>query len=236
MNNTTTNSNETSVHFSYMNADSYDEQRARLNPLKDALHLSMRMILSGLRDDARVLCVGAGTGSELIYLAQAYPGWQFTVVEPAADMMSRCRQQAQQHAIDARCDFHEGYIDSLPPCEPFDAATSILVSHFIPSDDQRVEYFSTIAKRLLAGAHLINADLSTDLAQEQFDSMLNIWVNMHKFAGMPMHVDSFAQKTPPASRIESLLTASGFEHPVVFYQNLFIKAWFSTAGTNSDST
>ncbi|GAA6617656.1 hypothetical protein [Scytonema sp. NUACC26] len=45
---------------------------AQLAPLHQALYLSIRMVLSELPDNARILCVGVGTGSELIDLAQAF--------------------------------------------------------------------------------------------------------------------------------------------------------------------
>ncbi len=64
-----------------------DEKRAKLKPIKDALHLCMKMIFMNLPQEARILCVGAETGSELINLAEAYPKWKFTVVEPAPKMM-----------------------------------------------------------------------------------------------------------------------------------------------------
>ncbi|MFT7681755.1 MAG: tRNA (cmo5U34)-methyltransferase [Moritella dasanensis] len=37
--------------------------------MKDALHLSIRILLSDLPENANILCVGAGTGAELIYLS-----------------------------------------------------------------------------------------------------------------------------------------------------------------------
>ena len=51
-------------------AATYDQQWARLAPLRDALNLLIGAVFSDLPDNARILCVGAGTGAEILYLAQ----------------------------------------------------------------------------------------------------------------------------------------------------------------------
>jgi tRNA (cmo5U34)-methyltransferase len=43
--------------------------------LRDALHLLIAVLLFDLRDDARALRVGAGTGPGLLDLARRHPGW-----------------------------------------------------------------------------------------------------------------------------------------------------------------
>jgi len=215
--------------FSQNNAASYDKQREKLAPLKDALHLCIRMLLSKLPSDARVLCVGVGTGSELIYLASAFPQWQFTVVEPASAMLDLCRNRAIESGISTRCTFHEGYLDSLPDSSAFDVATSILVSHFFVNPDDRTRYFSEIALRLIPGAYLINADLASDMSTFEYKSLLKVWLNMHEYAGMPVNIDSFGHHVAilPIEEVESIIALSGFDTPVLFFQTLLIHAWFS---------
>ena len=82
----------------------------------------------------------AGTGQELVYLAEKFPRWRFAAVEPSAPMLAVCRRKAEERGVAPRCVFHEGYLDSLPPSAPFDAATSLLVSQFIldPEASNRV--------------------------------------------------------------------------------------------------
>lgn len=109
--------------------------------MRDALHFLIRMVLSELPADARILCIGAGTGSELIDLAQTFPQWRFTAVEPVAPMLDICRQRAEDWGIASRCTFHEGYLNLLPESDSFDAATCILVSQFFMQPEERCTFF-----------------------------------------------------------------------------------------------
>jgi len=222
---------ESTTIFNQQNASDYDDQREKLVPLKDALHLCIRMLFSKLPTDARVLCVGVGTGAELLYLAQAFPQWQFTVVEPAMAMLDICRQRANECGISDRCTFHEGNLDTLPEVDNFDAATSILVSHFFVNQTDRINYFSDIASRLNPGAYMVNADLASDMSTAEHNSILKVWVTMHEYAGMPVNINAFGNKIAlcPINEVELIIQKSGFESPVLFFQTLFIHAWYSIA-------
>jgi predicted O-methyltransferase YrrM len=118
---------ESTIVFDRERASKHDQQFARLAPIQDELNLSMCMVLSELPNDARILCVGVGTGGELIPLAQHFPHWQFTAVEPAAPMLEICRQKVEEYGIASRCTFHKGYLDSLPASDAFDAAKSAVL-------------------------------------------------------------------------------------------------------------
>ncbi len=46
-------------------ASSYDGRWARTAPIRDALHLLLGAVLADLPVDARMLCIGVGTGEEI---------------------------------------------------------------------------------------------------------------------------------------------------------------------------
>ena len=54
-------------------ASSYDQQWSKMAPINNALHLLTSAVLSELPPQAHILCVGAGTGAEILYLAQQFP-------------------------------------------------------------------------------------------------------------------------------------------------------------------
>ena len=95
-------SQESPVAFDQAHAAAYDQRFAKLAPMRDALHLLISAVLADLPADARILCVGAGTGHELIYLALKFPQWRFAVVEPSAPMLEVCRRKAEECGITPR--------------------------------------------------------------------------------------------------------------------------------------
>lgn len=221
--------------FNEDHAAVYDQRFAKMAAIRDVMNLLMRAILCGLPADARILCVGAGTGLEIAVLAEHFPGWTFTAVEPAPAMLKICRQRAETLGITDRCTFHEGYLDSLPTGELFHAATSLLVSHFIVDLDARQEYFRQIAVRLRPGGVLISADLSGDKASPVYPEQEAAWFRlMTEQAEIPTdQVEKMREAyrkevgiLPPA-KVAELIAGAGFETPVPFLQTLLIHGWFS---------
>jgi tRNA (cmo5U34)-methyltransferase len=215
-------------------ASGYDQQWSKMAPLRDALHLLIGAVLSELGADARILCVGAGTGPEVLDLAERFPGWRFVAVEPSAPMLDVCRRKAEERGIADRCEFHEGYLESLPPGEAFDAATSLLVSQFILDREERSGFFRGIADRLRPGGFLINADLSSEADRAAYESLRDVWFRVMQ-AGqvapealerMRAAYDRDVAVLPPAE-VRTILAAGGFPAPVQFLQTGLIRAWYA---------
>ena len=213
-------------------AVSYEKQWATLAPVRDALYFLIGIAFSDLPADARVLCVGAGTGAEMIYLAKRFPEWSFTVVEPSAQMLEVCRRGVEEHGIASRCVFHNGYLDSLPSSHAFDAATSLLVSQFILEQDARSNFFRTIAKRLRPGGSLASADLASDVGSITYQSLLKIWLRMMSAAAatpgtlerLRVTYERDVAVLPP-ERIGHIIASGGFDKPTLLFQGGLLHAW-----------
>lgn len=215
-------------------ASTYDNQQEKLAPIRNGLHFFLESIFAELPKDARILCVGLGTGAELIHLAKKFPHWTFTAVEPSGKMLDVCRQQVEQEGISSRCHFHEGYLESLASMEKHDAATCFMVSQFILDNGARSEFFSSISNRLTPEGILASADLSADVGSNNYNSLVRAWVNMGLASGgtsaalekMKAIWAKDVAILPPAT-VELIIKAGGFEEPVQFYQAGLIHAWFS---------
>lgn len=215
-------------------AATYDRRWSDLAPINGALHLLVDALLSKLPARARILCVGAGTGAEVLYFAQRFPGWRFTAVEPSLPMLEVCRRRAEERGVAERCVFHAGYLDSLPPGEPFDAATAFLVSQFIVDREARVGFFRGIVDRLRPGGIMVSSDVSGDLSAPECRRLLGFWYELT--AGAGASPDGFVKMREaygrdlavlPPEEVREIIARGGFGPPVRFYQAGMIHAWYA---------
>jgi tRNA (cmo5U34)-methyltransferase len=223
-----------STAFDEKHAAAYDKTFEKLAPIKDALHLLARSVLLELPGDAQVLCVGAGTGAELLYLAEVFPGWEFTALDTAAPMLEVCRRRVETAGYGPRCRFHHGVVASLDRAARFHAATCILVSQFLTAQDQRRELFGEIRARLLPGGLLVSADLACDMADPKSSGILEVWRRTLAYSGLPDHqvqgaMDAYRRAVAvlPASDVERLIAEAGFDDPTQFFQAGLIHAWYA---------
>lgn len=222
------------VFFDQQRAEAYDTQFARMAPMREALYLLMGAVLQDLPVQTHLLCVGAGTGAEILHLAGKFPQWKFTAVDPSGPMLQVCRRRIEEAGLASRCSFHEGFLDTLPEGDPFDAATSLLVSQFILSREARSGFFSEVARRLRPGGLLINSDLTADVESEAYRSLLEVWLKLMQTTGIsPENVnrmkEAYARDVSilPAEEVSGLMAEGGFETPVLFLQTGLIHAWYA---------
>lgn len=216
--------------FNQDNAPSYDERFLPLRPFMAAIHLCARVLFSRLPDQCRILSVGAGSGEEVLALAGALPAAEFILVEPSGAMMSIAIEKLTRAGLAHRCQFHSGYLDTLPPGDPCQAALALFVSHFILSPEERTEFFSGIRQRLLPGGLLIHADLSLSEASHHDTPLLDFHLQALRLCGMNGDVmAALAQHLAilrPAET-ESMLISAGFRDVRQIVQTGLMRTWAS---------
>ena len=221
-------------------ASGYDNKLARMAPITNGLYFLLESVLAGLPQEARILCVGVGTGAELIHLAGVFPRWRFTAVEPSGAMLHTCRKRVDEAGLSSRCSFHEGYLESIPLEETHDAATCLLVSQFILDAQARSDFFKQIADRLVPGGILANADLSADVESEDYDALLAVWqramaTSAVSAEGLEQMKSGYAKDVailPPVA-VASIIESGGFDKPVQFFQAALICGWFAKRASQS---
>lgn len=219
--------------FDASRAEIYDRQFEPLRAIKDAMHLLIRVHFAGLPADARILVAGAGTGAEARFLAPLFPGWRFTLVDPAGPMLDVARRYAEAEGFADRCVFHVGYVNSLP-VEAHDAAISVLVSHFLTAASARQAFFEDIAARLKPGGLLFDADLCADRDGAAFGDVMELWLSMMEHSGMmkpegkPVYRGMFGREfgAHGPAEVEAILARAGFSAAASF-QMALIRGWIA---------
>lgn len=218
-------------HFT-RNSGVYDEHNRPLAPVADCMHLLIRLILKDAPVRARILCVGVGTGNEILSLSSVFSEWTFVGVDPSSGMLDVCREKLRSAGILDRTELIQGYVNDLPLAENFDAALSLLVAHFLKREE-RMNFYQSICARLCEYGILVNTEISYDLNSPQFPSMLNNWeavqlmmgATRESIAEMPRVLREILSVITPAET-ESLLIQSGISLPVRFFQAFMISGWY----------
>jgi len=213
-------------------AAGYDAQWARMAPIRESLHFLLETVFADLPEDARLLCVGAGTGAEIAHLAQRFPRWRFLALDPAPGMIEACRARAERDGFVERCEFHAGLVDTLPDAEAFDGATCFLVSQFLLDPAERTAFFAAIGRRLRKDGTLAWADLAWDTDAPDYRAMLQLWMRTMSGAGLDAEAiermrGNYARDVAilPPDRVAALVADAGFAQPLRFHQAGMIHGW-----------
>ncbi|MGY4691083.1 class I SAM-dependent methyltransferase [Salibacterium sp. K-3] len=215
-------------------ARAYDENTRISLPTYDKLFSMVQSYFrSHVNETASLLIAGAGGGNELAAWGPSNPGWTFTGVDPSKDMLDTADEKAAQLDINNRGHLMQGTVDDLPLQEPaFDAASCILVLHFIHDEKEKRHLLQSIRKRLKPGAPFVLVSAYGEVDSSELQNRLNVWKSFGVDAGRdPDHMDEMTGKLKeqvsflPESQIEQLLAASGFTNITRFYSTGIMGGW-----------
>lgn len=211
----------------------YTDGPRRFVPGLDGLHRMTGLLLAErVPADAHILVLGAGGGLELKAMAEAHPGWRFTGVDPARQMLDLAAQVMGPEA--RRAELIEGYIDDAP-AGPFDGATCLLTLHFLERDE-RIRTAAAIRKRLRPGAPFVAAHGSFPQEAGARDRWLDRYAAYAIASGgdpdqvargrdaVATHV---AMLSPEAD--EAVFRAAGFTGIELFYAAFTWRGWVACA-------
>jgi tRNA (cmo5U34)-methyltransferase len=195
--------------------------------------MAYAFLRSMLPEDAEVLVVGAGTGMEICTFGLNSPRWKFTGVDPSAEMLSIAKKNIDANGLSNPVSLFNGYAHDLPGSGLFDAATCILVMHFLPDDGSKLDLLKSIGQHLKSGSPLILIDGFGARNSDEFERTVLAWKTFVKTrVGDPKMVDGgFSGQIlkrlqfVPEERIEELLGEAGFGKPSRFFTGFLYGGW-----------
>ncbi|MCC5653821.1 class I SAM-dependent methyltransferase [Nostoc sp. XA013] len=219
-------------------ADEYEQMARLVLPGYEVMHtFVLASLRSYLSETANLLVVGAGGGMELVRLGQGNPQWQLLGIDPSAKMLAIAQQKIAQHQLSQRIKLIQGYVQDLPNDPAYDAATSILVMHFIPDEDSKLIFLESIAQRLKTSALFILVDVFGTKGSPELEQIIATLHAYWKETGFPVDrhkqlLENFNNGVYPLSEAKTLelLQQAGFCRVIRFYTGLWVGGWMAFKG------
>lgn len=184
------------------------------------------------REKPRLLVVGAGGGQEILKLGLSHPAWSFSGLDTSQRMLQTAQQRLEVAGLMDRVELHHAEITAWSCDTRYDAATCMLVLHFLPGRDKKLALLRSIAARLKPGGPLCMSAicgvpgtpawelqmagwrlhmLNNGIAEEQ-------WQTFEQSFGVTSH-------PVPAEEMEELLEEAGFTAVSRFFGAYLIDGW-----------
>lgn len=218
--------------FENMGGESYDKGNSLFHPINNNLQFLMMLILKDLPQEARILCVGVGTGADIIDLAKANKGWHFVALDPAASMLKKCEEKLGAEQLLNRCELFQGYLEDYKTTEKFDAVICLFVMHFVKDLSERAQMYQKMASLLKERGTLIVTEISADFNSSEYKLQLENWKALHGHGGAPNEKLQNMSKVIEeqlgvitAETTEKLIRDNGFKSLATFFQSFLVKGW-----------
>lgn len=196
--------------------------------------LARHLLEDALSPRARVLVAGAGTGKETVSCSRRNPGWSLVGFDPAGPMLEVAKKKVLASNLEGRISFVHGTVDDVEESD-FDAATSILVMHFLPDDGSKLEFLEGISSRMKPGGKLVLVDLTGDRASDEYETLNAAWKRQQlstRNDDVRVEKEFAARATdvmPVSSRrLRSLLTEAGFVDVYEFFRAYLFVGFVAT--------
>lgn len=225
------------MNFDTTMATEYDRGVRRTLPTYDALfRLTQAYFRKNIGQNSKVLIVGAGGGTELATFGPENPHWTFTAVDPALAMLDLARGKTEQLSFIDRVHFVEGTIDEVDAESLHDAATFMLVLHFIQDDAVKLQQLKSIRKRLKRGAPFVLSAMYGDPGSDALEELFSLWKAywLDATSLTEEEVDEMERTVRQVSfvteeKIVEMLRAAGFGGIVKFFQTNMFGGWVCRA-------
>lgn len=184
------------------------------------------------QEKPRLLVVGAGGGQEILKLGLSHPGWSFIGLEPSPGMLRTAEQRLGAAGLMDRVELYPVELAAWRSCVLYDAATCMLVLHFVQGRENKLALLRSIAARLQPGAPICLSAIcgvpgtpawELQMAGWRLHMLGNgiaedEWQTFEQSFGLTSHL-------LPAAEMEKLLEEAGFTAISRFFGAYLIDGW-----------
>jgi len=221
------------MKFDIEMANEYAKGVRRTLPTYDAMYkMTHSYIRQSVGEQASILVVGAGGGTELEVFGSENKGWTFTAVDPSAPMLAVAEMKARELGMMDRVKFLTGTAADLAEGQVYDAATCMLVLHFISDKAEKLEALKNMNRFLKPGAPLVISSMFGEPGEDEFEGKVDLWrrywldrtkLSVKDIDDMEVSIRSLSFLSE--REIRSLLADAGFERTTKFLETAMFGGW-----------
>jgi tRNA (cmo5U34)-methyltransferase len=184
-----------------------------------------------LGENASILVVGAGGGKELSSWGPSNSKWTFTGVDPSEAMLNIAKQKVLELGFQERVKFIQGTVNDLPRNTKFDAATCILVLHFIHDHKEKLNLLKNVSKHLKPNSPFVIISMFGAPDDIEFQERMSIFKSLWIDAGFTRsEVEEVVNGVMgvsllPEEQIKELLVEAGFTNISRFFTTTLFGGW-----------
>jgi tRNA (cmo5U34)-methyltransferase len=150
-------------------------------------------------------------------------------------MLTLMKRKLSDRNLTNHIELRKGYVDDLEDGEVFDAATCILVMHFLNDDGSKLALLESVGTRLKRGAPFVLIDGFGETGSVEFEEIKASWKNYPIIHGVPSEIVENAFNDVimkmihfvPERRILELLRTAGFTGMFRYYSGFLYGGWMS---------
>lgn len=212
--------------------DRYDQFIRQIVPGYEAYFSLCVSLLSGsVGAGGHILVVGCGTGSEMEAFATRKPEWALTGVDRSPQMIGLSEKRlVSKGLMGSQVHLVLGDIAEVSRDQKYQAVTSNLVMHFIPTWAEKRDYLKDLRARLVPGGALILMDACWE-RDSTFQKMMRSWWDFARGQGLkPERWREFRREFEsglfPLAKEEELqlVREAGFKEACPFWSSLHHQA------------
>ncbi|WP_405106202.1 methyltransferase [Paenibacillus sp. FSL K6-1217] len=235
MNSRTSNTFNTASPWQQADGDQYVQNISRKIPGYQLQYDLMDTLLTARldkREKPRLLVVGAGGGQEILKLGLSHPNWSFSGLDTSQSMLRAAEQRLTAAGLMDRVQLHHTEITAWSSNTQYDAATCMLVLHFVPERESKLALLRSIAARLRPGAPLCLSAICGEPGSPEWELQMAGW-RLHMLGNgiaeeqWQTFEQSFGVTSHPlpAEEMEELLEEAGFTAVSRFFGAYLIDGW-----------